>query len=181
MEGVMRRPFPDLPWISAFPELNLRLYVEYEGKPGVWFLSLDAGNPLAVWAARRFFHLPYFRAKMRLGYEGEEVLYDSVRSGSGEQFKGKYGPAGEVYESKPETLEHWLTERYCLYSQAPGGTIYRGEIHHQPWPLQPAEASIEVNELARPFGFENEGEPALLHFSKRIEVAMWGLERVEVG
>jgi uncharacterized protein YqjF (DUF2071 family) len=34
----MRRPLPDLPYFSAFPELNLRLYVECEGKPGVWFL-----------------------------------------------------------------------------------------------------------------------------------------------
>src|SRR5690606_562879 len=55
MAGVMRRPFPDVPWISAFLELNLRLYVERDGRPGVWFLSLDAGNPLAVWAARRWF------------------------------------------------------------------------------------------------------------------------------
>src|SRR5262245_4268389 len=59
MTGVMYRPLPDLPWISAFPELNLRTYVECDGKPGVWFFSLDATNPLAVWAARRFFHLPY--------------------------------------------------------------------------------------------------------------------------
>src|SRR5690606_35517478 len=59
MAGVMRRPFPDIPGLSAFPELNVRLYVEAEGKPGVWFLSLDATNPLAVWAARRYFHLPY--------------------------------------------------------------------------------------------------------------------------
>jgi uncharacterized protein YqjF (DUF2071 family) len=55
MAGVMRRPLPDLPWISAFPELNVRLYVEHEGKPGIWFLSLDAANQLAVWAARRYF------------------------------------------------------------------------------------------------------------------------------
>ncbi|MFT7663947.1 MAG: hypothetical protein ACI87A_002175, partial [Planctomycetota bacterium] len=79
MQGVMRRPLPDLPWVSAFPELNLRLYVEYEGKPGVWFLSLDASNWLAVWAARRFFHLPYFHADMRLDWNADRVEYRSTR------------------------------------------------------------------------------------------------------
>ena len=76
MTGVMLRWLPDLPWVSAFPELNLRLYVERDGKPGVWFLSLDATNPLAVWAARRFFHLPYVKARITIeptegGGEGE--------------------------------------------------------------------------------------------------------------
>ena len=66
----MRRPFPDLPWISAFPELNVRLYVERDGRPGVWFLSLDAANALAVWAGRRFFHLPYHRARMSIVEQG---------------------------------------------------------------------------------------------------------------
>ena len=53
MHGVIRRPLPNLPWVSAFPELNLHLYIEHDGKPGFWFISLDATNPLAVWAARR--------------------------------------------------------------------------------------------------------------------------------
>src|SRR6202012_244403 len=72
MSGVMRRPLPDLPGLSAFPELNVRLYVEHGGKPGVWFLSLDATNAIAVWAARRFFHLPYFRARMSLAEDRGE-------------------------------------------------------------------------------------------------------------
>src|SRR5690606_34777811 len=75
MAGVMRRPLPDLPGLSAFPELNVRLYVEAEGKPGVWFLSLDATNPLAVWAARRFFHLPYHRANISLQRTDSGIRY----------------------------------------------------------------------------------------------------------
>jgi uncharacterized protein YqjF (DUF2071 family) len=81
MTDVMRRGLPDLPWVSAFPELNVRLYVEHNGRPGVWFLSLDAANPLAVWAARRFFHLPYFQARMSLTAEGDGIRYSSWRAG----------------------------------------------------------------------------------------------------
>src|SRR3977135_4252914 len=64
MTGVRRRGTPPLPWLSAFPELNVRTYVTYGGKPGVWFFSLDAGNSLAVSIARAWFHLPYFLARM---------------------------------------------------------------------------------------------------------------------
>src|SRR5262245_24168620 len=80
MTGVMRRWLPDMPWISAFPELNVRVYVERDGKPGVWFLSLDATNALAVWAARRFFYLPYYRAQMSLQRSADgHVQYRSQR------------------------------------------------------------------------------------------------------
>lgn len=180
MEGVTPRGFPSLPWLSAFPELNLRLYVEPRdgGKPGVWFLSLDAGNPVAVWAARRFFHLPYFRAEMRLDDDGSEIRYASRRRADGTAFQGRYRPIGDVSEAKPGSIEHWLTERYCLYAQAPNGSLFRGEIQHQPWPLQPAEAEIEVNDLASPHGFTLDGPPALLHFARRLDVVVWGLEPI---
>src|SRR5579871_2480588 len=52
MSGVRPRFVPALPWLSAFPELNVRTYVTSAGKPGVWFFSLDAANPLAVHGAR---------------------------------------------------------------------------------------------------------------------------------
>lgn len=171
MAGVMRRPWPDLPWVSAFPELNVRLYVSHQGKPGVWFLSLDATNPLAVFAARRFFHLPYFRARMSLTRQGGEYQYLSQRDVCG--FEGTYGPISEVYQSKPDSLEHWLTERYCLYAQAPDGSLWCNEVHHQAWPLQLANATIQRNTMLEPHGLKIEGEPALLHFAKRLDVVIW--------
>ena len=90
MTGVMLRGVPDLPWVSAFPELNVRLYVERDGKPGVWFLSLDAANPLAVWAARRFFHLPYYLARMSMRLADGTFHYESRRQGAA--FAGWYRP-----------------------------------------------------------------------------------------
>lgn len=180
MAGVMRRPFPDVPWVSAFPELNVRLYVEAEGKPGVWFLSLDATNPLAVWAARRFFHLPYYRADITLAYDGSQIRYDAARRGAGARFRARYRPAGTVYEARAGDLEHWLTERYCLYALSPQGKLLRNEVHHVPWPLQHAEAEIEHNTLVAPYGIALAGPP-LCHFARRVDVVVWGADAVRAG
>ncbi|MEM9291030.1 MAG: DUF2071 domain-containing protein [Acidobacteriota bacterium] len=182
MEGVMRRPLPDLPWISAFPELNLRLYVTRDGKPGVWFLSLDATNPVAVWAARSFFHLPYWRAKISLQEEDSGFRYRSQRVEGPDRvnFGASYRPTSELYESQPGTLEHWLTERYSLYAQAPDGALTRTEVHHVPWPLQHAEADVDIGDLLTPHGLSIEGPPAHLHFSRRIDVVVWSPERLRL-
>ncbi len=180
MTGVSPRLVPNLPWLSAFPELNLRLYVELDGKPGVWFLSLDAANPVAVWAARRFFHLPYFYAEMAIDGDGDTFRYRSERRSEGDaaRFSGTYRPTSPLYEAMPGTLEHFLTERYCLYAQAPDGSLYRAEVHHRPWPLQKAEAEIERNEVAAPHGLRLDGPPALLHFARKIDVVVWPLVRL---
>jgi uncharacterized protein YqjF (DUF2071 family) len=165
-----------MPWVSAFPELNVRLYVEHEGRPGVWFLSLDATNPLAVWAARRFFHLPYYRARMALARKDGGIRYSSARPQA--RFEATYRPVSAPYLAKPGTLEHWLTERYCLYARAPGGAIFRNDVHHVPWPLQPAEAHFEENTMAEFHGVTLRGPPPLLHFAERLDVVLWGAERV---
>lgn len=175
MSGVMRRPLPDVPWVSAFPELNVRLYVVRDGKPGVWFLSLDATNPLAVWAARRFFFLPYFRARISLRYEEDGIHYSSQRPGA--EFLGQYRPTSDVYQAAPGTLEHWLTERYCLYARGPDGSLWRNEVHHLPWPLQAARATIERNTMLGAHGIALQGAP-LLHFARRIDVVVWDGERL---
>lgn len=176
MAGVMRRPWPDLPWVSAFPELNVRTYVELDGKPGVWFLSLDATNALAVWAARRFFHLPYHRARMSVARHGDALRYRSSRAGAA--FDATCAPTSEPCEAAPGSLTHWLTERYCLYAQAPDGSLWRNEVHHHPWPLQEARASVEHNGMFAVHGLQVSGPPALLHFSKRLDVVVWSGQRV---
>jgi uncharacterized protein YqjF (DUF2071 family) len=173
MRGVMRRPLPDLPGISAFEELNVRLYVEKDGKPGVWFLSLDANNALAVWAARALFHLPYFHADMSLQVDSDEVSYRSSRRRSAERFDATYAPHGETYRATPGSLEHWLTERYCLYAQAADGSLLRTEVHHEPWPLQAADAEIRENTLLVRHDVPAWGPPAQLCFARRLDVVVW--------
>ena len=119
MAGVRPRAGVALPWLSAFPELNVRTYVTIDGTPGVWFFSLDAGNPVAVEGARNLFHLNYYNARMRCAVRNAGVAYTSVRAHVGAPsaaFSVEYGPTGSVERSHAGTLEHWLTERYCLYA-----------------------------------------------------------------
>ena len=126
-------------------------------------------------AARRFFHLPYFRARMSLGRLQGEVDYRSRRLSEprGLAFAARYRPTSEPCESRPGTLESWLTERYCLYARSPAGRLYRAEVHHHPWPLQRAEAEMTRNDLGGPHGVELAGPPPLLHFSRRLDVVVW--------
>jgi uncharacterized protein len=182
MSAVVPRSLPPVPWFSTFPELNVRTYVTLGGKPGVWFFSLDAANPLAVAIARRWFHLPYFRARMRLRDDGEWITYESRRSHPGVrsgEFHGRYRPSGPAYRSTPGSLDTWLTERYALYAADPRGNVFRGDIHHIPWPLQPAVAEIAVNTVCDAHGFALPAAPPLLHFARRLDVLAWGL--VPVG
>lgn len=181
MENVTPRCVPPLPGLHAFAELNLRTYVEAGGKPGVWFFSLDAGQRLAVRAARRFFHLPYFDARFEIQVTDQRVEYSSVRThrgSAGAKFSATYGPLGPVYQSAAGTLDAWLTERYCLYAADDAGGIYRGEIDHQPWPLQRAEADIHINTLGDWLGIHLNQEPAALHFAKSLDVRAWIVNRI---
>jgi hypothetical protein len=177
MSGVRARGFPALPGASRFPELNVRTYVTQGGKPGVYFFSLDAASRVAVWAARAFYHLPYFYARMRAEQQSDDIFYHSLRLESGGEFRGNYGPTSAVERRQEGTLEHWLTERYCLYT-VHAGRMYRGEIHHEPWPLQDAHAEIEINSMATVAGVVLPEAAPLLHFARRLDVLIWPLRRV---
>jgi uncharacterized protein YqjF (DUF2071 family) len=180
MRGVTLRPLPDLPWVSAFAELNVRLYVERGGKPGVWFLSLDAANPLAVWAARRFFHLPYWRARIEVTEAGGVTRYASRRPGRGApaRFEATYRPASDRFEPEPGTLEAFLVERYCLYARSATGRLYRGEVHHHPWPLHRAEGEVDAGGLLGTHGLSAGPAPPVLHYSPGVDVVLWPFERL---
>jgi uncharacterized protein YqjF (DUF2071 family) len=167
-----RGTFP-LPLVSSFLELNVRTYVTRADRPGIWFFSLDASSQLAVEAARRFYRLPYFRADISLRRSGDEIVYECTRR-AGKAFSGRYRPTGSVSPAVPGSLEHFLTERYCLYAEH-AGSLWRAEIHHRPWPLQPAEARIDPNTMP-PADLEVRGEP-VLHYSARQDVVIWPLER----
>jgi uncharacterized protein len=167
-----------VPGLSSFPELNVRTYVTDGEKPGIWFFSLDAGSAAAVVAARRFYKLPYFRARMSARRRRDGIAYSSVRTEAGafpRTLRATYRPSGSTFTAEPGSLEHFLTERYCLYT-ADGGRTYRAEIHHGPWPLQAAEAEIEENTMAPDWGVELPGDAPLTHFAVRQDVVIWPLE-----
>lgn len=182
MTNVAPRGVPALPWVSAFPELNVRTYVRVGAKPGVYFFSLDAGNPLAVGAARSLFQLPYYTADMHVDIVGLKVSYRSRRTGSGTAtaavFEAEYQPVGPTSPPSPGTLEAFLTERYCLYTVDSAFTLHRLEIHHPPWALQPAEASIRENTMAEANGLRLPPLAPLLHFAKRQDMVAWRMRLI---
>ena len=181
MAGARPRLVPPLPWLSAFSELNVRTYVTAEGKAGVWFFSLDASNALAVRGARTLFHLPYYDAAMTAESDGSMIRYTSTRTHRGApsaSFTGRYRPIGSVYHADVGSLDYWLTERYCLYAADRRGRVWRGDIHHTRWPLQPAEADIACNTMTDPLRLRLPPRVPLLHFAQRLDVVAWTLEAV---
>jgi uncharacterized protein YqjF (DUF2071 family) len=180
MSGVRPRLIPPLPGLSRFPELNVRTYVTYGGKPGVYFFSLDAANHAAVWAARKFFHLPYFYASMNSAEQNGSILYSSRRQSAQAELRASYRPVAPVEFAEKASLADWLTARYCLYTTHQD-QVYRCEIHHLPWPLQGAQAEFHRNTMAQAAHIVLPDQPPLLHFSKRLEVLIWPLTRADQG
>ncbi|HEX2227291.1 MAG TPA: DUF2071 domain-containing protein [Candidatus Binatia bacterium] len=172
MTGVRPRYVP-LP--LAFAELNVRTYVNSRGRSGVWFFSLDAANWLAVRVAR-WFGLPYYNARIPIDLRGNAIHYQSSRVHKKTQpaeFAASYKPVGAVYQAAPQTLDHWLTERYSLYGAIDNGEIVYGEIHHRPWPLQPAEVELHTNTMTQPLGIDLATDKPLCHFARYQEVVAW--------
>ena len=147
MRGIRPRFCPPVPGVSNFLELNVRTYVRDEqGRHGVWFYSLDCNQPLAVWTARTFFHLPYQHARMsappwlRSPERGSAsgIDYACQRRGEPSPSRFRYSIAKETREAEPGSLEFFLAERYLLFSQTPRG-IRCGQVNHKPYPLANVE------------------------------------------
>jgi uncharacterized protein len=189
MSNVAPRGVPALPWISAFPELNVRTYVRVNDKPGVYFFSLDAANPVAVGVARLLVHLPYYAASMTVEEHAGRIHYRSRRrrgplsadasDKAPATFVGDYRPTGDLHAPVRGTLEYFLTERYCLYTVDNSFRGFRLDIHHPPWPLQPAEAVISENTMAEAAGIRLPSMAPLLHFSRRQDAVAWPLVGID--
>jgi len=175
MTNVAPRGVPALPWVSEFPELNVRTYVRVADEPGIFFFSLDAGSALAVHAARTMLNLPYFTASMVVSSNRDAIHYESRRDGVGAdaEFRATYAPEGPTFVASPGSLEYFLTERYCFYNLNHHGEPYRLDIHHPPWPLRLARAEFNVNTMAHVHGIALPDEPPLLHFADRQDMVAW--------
>jgi uncharacterized protein YqjF (DUF2071 family) len=174
MTDIAARDLPAVPGLSETLELNVRTYIRHAGRSGVYFFSLDAEKLAIVLGARWFYHLPYFQAEMSMRVaEEERIEYGSRRRSGGAALQMSYGPTGPPLLSKPDSLEHWLTERYCLYTLDSAGRVWIGDIHHAPWPLQPAWAEIAANTMTSPVQIELPREAPLLHYARELEVLVW--------
>jgi uncharacterized protein YqjF (DUF2071 family) len=170
-----------IPGLAPFHEINVRTYVRVADRPGVFFFSLDASSTLAVAGARILYSLPYMKARFAVRSNRERVVYRcrrTERRAAGATFEARYGASGPVMTTTPGTLEHWLTERYCLYTVTRRGGLYRAEIHHPPWPLQAADAEIRTNTMTAGLGVELPPKAPLVHFAERLDVHVWFPTRV---
>ena len=172
MTGVRPRYIP-IPF--AFPELNVRTYVKTRNRSGVWFFSLDAASWIAVRAAR-WAGLPYYDAQMKIQLDDEAVQYESVRVHEWAvpvAFSASCKPIAPVYHAAEGTLDHWLTERYCLYAGEKHDQVVYGDIHHPPWRLQAAEVDLRLNTMTQPMGIRLPDTKPISHFARYQEVVAW--------
>lgn len=169
LEGL-RPPFvPALPWISPFPEMNVRTYVlGPDGEPGIWFFTLEADRLLAVAGARLSYRLPYRWAGMHVDRQNDTVAYASTR-------KRPFGSAsarvrvqiGEPVESTE--LDRFLTARFRLYTLF-GRRLAFAQIEHEPWPLRTAHAFMVEQDVIERSGVPRaSGEPNL-RYSPGVDV-----------
>lgn len=179
VQGTRPRGALPPPVLSRFPEINVRTYVTLGGRPGIWFLSLDAASMLAVAAARGLYRLPYLRARMEIVRDGPWIGYRSERHdprGARAEFEARYRPAGAYRRPEPGSLEAWLVDRYRLYTVDEDGRVYAGDIHHRPWTVQDAVVDIRANTMTAPHGIDLHGEP-LVQYAARQDVVFWPLRR----
>jgi uncharacterized protein len=181
--GLHVRGTPPPPGLSSFHEINVRTYTTIDGKPGIYFFSLDAASRLAVETARRVYRVPYFEADIDVEEDGGRIRYTHERTqadGPPAGFAAEYEPSGAEYNAATGSFEHWATERYCLYTLDDDQRVQRGEIHHPPWPLQRATVEIAHNTMGRQVGIELDAEPTA-HFAGRQDVVFWPLSPTGAG
>ena len=169
------RGVPAVPGLSTFAEVNLRTYVTTDDKPGVLFVSLDAASVAAVLGARAWFRLPYFIAAGQMEPREGWLRFTSRRDHPGAppaRFSARYRASPRRRVPGGAGLTRWLVERYCLYCAA-DGALLRAEIHHEPWPIEAAEAVIEDNTLPDAADLRVQDEDALLHFSHGVDAVVW--------
>lgn len=180
MQRVRPAWLPPLPWISWFLELNVRTYVhDANGQPGVWFYSLDCNQPLAVAIARRFFHLPYFHARMNARSHAGAIRYQCARDGENTPpCRYSWSPGAHAAPAEPGSLEFFLIERYVLFSTDRAGRLFEGRVHHAPYRIHtPAFTEISA-EPARQAGFTLEGEPLSLLGAHSVDVSIFPLKLI---
>lgn len=174
--GTRPRGLPAIPLVSSSLELNARTYVIRGGVPGVWFLSLDASNPLAVLGGRIAYAVPYYWARMSMDRGGTHVRFRSRRIHPGApaaRLEVSWSQSGAVFEAEAGTLEHFLIERYCLYAES-RGRLYRASIHHRPWPLRAGVVESVQSTVLESHGLRPPDRPPLAHVqAEPFQVEIW--------
>ncbi len=159
MSHIRFRFMPTTPSVSLW-ELNLRTYVSYQGRPGIYFFTLDTDSWLGQKIAKYCFHLPYRFRKMEGRVSEADYYFESPES-----FRVAVDLNSEVESS---VLDKWLVERYHLYT-ATKKHLYRGDVLHDPWLLRQVEVKSYEDMFSPQFGFDPM-ESIHMRYSKSLNV-----------
>jgi uncharacterized protein len=168
------RLHPRLPDLSSSPETNLRTYVRGpDGGDGVWFLSMDIGNPVLALTLRGLLGAPYSFGLLTVAPGPETVRYAGSRVLGREHYRFAVRP-GDPIRLSP--LDVWLTGRWRLYSRHLG-RLLATPVEHEPWPLQTAECTDLEQNLTDCAGVTVSGPP-LVHYAERVDGVRAGTPRI---
>jgi hypothetical protein len=166
----------------GLPQLVFRTYVTLDGRPGVYFLSLDTGARLPAAVGRRAFGIPLHRARMRVTRRGEEVTFRSRRDGDPPAvFRARYRPTGETYRADPDSFEAFGIERFRYFlpseedrrvgtGRRGDGRVRVGELDRKAWDLRPVDATIREQTLFEAAGLPAPTADPVVHYSPGFEM-----------
>jgi uncharacterized protein YqjF (DUF2071 family) len=155
-----------------FLETNVRTYVRTrDGRPGVFFFSLDAASLLAVVGARLTLGLPYFWAGGRECVDGGTIGY-TLRRRAGPGVHVRYRVGADLGVATHGTLEHFLIERYRLHHPR-GPSLWTVQVAHRPYPLQQVRLEALQDDLVREAGIQVTGVAPLVHFARGVDVEVF--------
>jgi uncharacterized protein YqjF (DUF2071 family) len=178
LQGVETKLGPAPGFVPPFDQVNLRTYVDYEGDPGVYFLSLDAGNRLAAEAGRRVWGLPFHAARIDTTAHDDRFTIQSTRRDGDGRFAARYRPTGDPFQAEPGSLAAELIERHRYYLTDDAGHLLAGEIERDPWTLYDAEATVRTNTLPGAVGVDADHGDPRGHYSPRFESRTGQADRV---
>lgn len=171
MEKIKPKFLPSVNYISDFDEINVRTYIDNDGKKGVYFLNIEAGKTLSAIIAKAISGLPYEKARIKR----TEKSYDSNNLKKGFSLNCEF-ETKEIVSDKTE-LDKWLTERYCLYLNRKN-ELYRYDIHHKEWGLRKVDIKrLSVNYKIGDIDLSNR-QPNLTHYSEGIKVIAWKRQKL---
>jgi uncharacterized protein len=173
IKNIRPKYLPSFPPVSDFDEINIRTYVKYNNKPGIYFLQLDASKWLSEFFAKVFSELPYRYSSI----SSDDDRYRSLHEESGDMLDVNFTVI--AHKKDIDKRDRWLTERYVFFQDSKG-YINELEIHHPEWPLGEVILNECVVKYDR-FSSLISGQPDLVHFSPGVQVLTWGKNRLTPG